>query len=85
MNKPHFCWNFFLIDWRHKSVKNTVDLLLFYGEHSYEFSENEIGNVVLKLMNHDIRKNKWLNINPINLNIEAISSEKLFDRSSDHK
>ena len=25
----------FLIDWRHKRLKNTIDLLLFYGEHFY--------------------------------------------------
>ena len=31
----------FLIDWRHKRLKNTIDLLLFYGEHFYGFSESE--------------------------------------------
>ena len=41
MNKLYFCWNFFLIDWRHKNLKNTVDLLLFYGEHFYWFSEKD--------------------------------------------
>ena len=31
---------FFLTDWRHKRLKNTIDLLLFYREHFYEFSES---------------------------------------------
>ena len=42
MNKPYFCRNFFLIDWRHKRLKNTIDLLLFYGEHFYGFSESDL-------------------------------------------
>ena len=33
MNKPYFCRNFFLTDWCHKRLKNSIDLLLFYGEH----------------------------------------------------
>ena len=41
MNKPYFCRNFFLTDWRHKRLKNKTDLLLFYREHFYGFSENE--------------------------------------------
>ena len=28
-NKPYFCRNFFLADWCHKRLKNTIDLLLF--------------------------------------------------------
>ena len=32
---------FFLTDWRHKRLKNTIDLLLFYGEYFYGFSESE--------------------------------------------
>ena len=40
MNKPYFCQNFFLTDWHHKRLKNTIDLLLFYGQHFYGFSEN---------------------------------------------
>ena len=40
MNKPYFCQDFFLTDWRHKRLKNTIDLLLFYGEHFYGFSEH---------------------------------------------
>ena len=40
MNKPYFCRNFFLTDRRHKGLKNTIDLLSFYGEHFYRFSEN---------------------------------------------
>ena len=31
----------FLIDWRHKRLKNTTDLLLFYGEHFYGFSQSD--------------------------------------------
>ena len=31
----------FLTDWRHKRLKNTIDLLLFYREHFYGFSESE--------------------------------------------
>ena len=41
MNKQHFCQFFFLTDWRHKRLKNTIVLLLFYGEHFYGFSESE--------------------------------------------
>ena len=33
MNKPYFSRNIFLADWRHKRLKNTIDLLLFHGEH----------------------------------------------------
>ena len=42
MNKPYFCRNFFLTDWRHKRLKNKIDLLLFYREHFYGFSESEL-------------------------------------------
>ena len=40
MNKPYFCRNFFLTDRRHKRLKNTIDLLLFYREHFYGFLES---------------------------------------------
>ena len=40
MNKPYFCRIFFLTDWRYKRLKNTIDLLLFCGEHFYGFSES---------------------------------------------
>ena len=43
MNKAYFCRNVFLIDWRHKSLKNTIDLFLFYGKHFYGFSESVLG------------------------------------------
>ena len=33
---------FSLTDWRHKRLKNKIDLLLFYKEHFYEFSESEL-------------------------------------------
>ena len=42
MNQPYFCQNFYLTDWRHKRLKNTTDLLLFYGKHFYGFLENEL-------------------------------------------
>ena len=29
MNKSYFSQSFFLIDWRHKRLKNTIDLLLW--------------------------------------------------------
>ena len=37
MNKPYFCRKFFPTDWRHKRLKNKIDLLLFYREHFYGF------------------------------------------------
>ena len=30
----------FLIDWRHKRLKNTIDLLLLYGDHFHIFLES---------------------------------------------
>ena len=42
MIKPYFCKKIFLADWRHKRLKNTIDLLLFYGEPFYGFLESEI-------------------------------------------
>ena len=45
MNKPYFCQIFFLTDWHHKRLKNTIDLLLFYGffyDHFYGFSESAL-------------------------------------------
>ena len=41
MNNPYFCRDFFLTDWRHKYLKNAIDLFLFYGWHFYRFSESE--------------------------------------------
>ena len=41
MNKPFFCRNCFLTDWRYKRLKNTIDLLLFYGEPFHGFSESD--------------------------------------------
>ena len=32
----------FLIDWRHKRLKNKTDLLLFYREHFLGFSEHDL-------------------------------------------
>ena len=42
INKPYYCRDFFLTDWRHKCLKNTMDLLLFYGEYFYGFSESDL-------------------------------------------
>ena len=43
MNKTYFCRNFhFLVDWRHKHLKNIVDLLLFYGENYYGFLGSDL-------------------------------------------
>ena len=33
---------FFLTGWCHKRLKNTIDLLLFYGELLYEFLESVV-------------------------------------------
>ena len=44
MNKPYFCRNIFLIYWRHKRLKNTIDLLLFYEEYFCGFTESEDKN-----------------------------------------
>ena len=49
MNKPYICRNFFHTDWRHKRLKNTIDLLLFYGEHFYGFSESVLSDGIEKL------------------------------------
>ena len=38
----------FLIDWCHAHIKNTIDLLLFYGEHFYGYSEIDYENVEKK-------------------------------------
>ena len=45
MNKPYFCRNCFLMDWRNKRLKNTIDLSLFYVEHFYGFSECVFKNI----------------------------------------
>ena len=33
---------FFLIDWFHECLKNTTELLLFYGEYFYGFSKSDL-------------------------------------------
>ena len=53
-NKLYFRRNFFLIDWRHKHLKNAIDLFLFYGEHFYGFSESD----------YFVFKNKFLCVSP---------------------
>ena len=42
MNKLYFCQKTFLTDWRHERLKNTIELLLFYGEYFYGFLESAI-------------------------------------------
>ena len=60
MNKPYFCQNFFLIDWRHKRLKNIIGLLLFYGEHFYGFSESDtIQNDTGVAMQGNVDGNYW--------------------------
>ena len=39
MNEPYFCPNFFLTDWRHKRLNNTIDLSLFEENISSNFRE----------------------------------------------
>ena len=46
MNKPYFCRNFFPTDWRDKCLKNKIDLLLFYREYFYGFSESDLKNLL---------------------------------------
>ena len=53
MNKPYFCRNFFLTNWHHKRLKNTIDLLLFYEEHFYGFSESEM------FCSREYRESSW--------------------------
>ena len=48
MNKSYLCRNFLLIDWHHKRLKNTIDLLLFYGEHFYRFLEIDLWKIEKK-------------------------------------
>ena len=55
MNKPYFCRNVFLTDWRYKRLKNTIDLMLFYGEHFFEFLESVLG-----LLNYVLNSNAYL-------------------------
>ena len=38
----YFCQILFLIDWCHKCLKNTIDLLLFYKEHFHGFPESDL-------------------------------------------
>ena len=42
MNKSYFCQNCFLMDWCHKHLKNTVDIMLFYGGYFYGFLEYDL-------------------------------------------
>ena len=39
MNKLYFCRIFFYIDWRHKRLKNTVNLLFFMKNSSMDFQK----------------------------------------------
>ena len=58
MNKPYLP-KFFLTDWRHKRLKIAIDLLLFYGEHFYGFSESERPDLLA------IRLLRWCRLNII--------------------
>ena len=50
MNKPYFCRDFFYHRWRDKCLRNTIDLLLFYGEHFYGFLESDFSKVKIYKM-----------------------------------
>ena len=39
MNKPYFCRNVFLTDWRHKRLKNKTDLLFYTENTSMDFQK----------------------------------------------
>ena len=65
MSKLYLCRNFFLTDWRHKCLKNTIDLLLFYGDHFYGFSESEIYVCIMR---------KWTKLLNFYLLFSGISS-----------
>ena len=68
MNKPHFYRNFFLTDWRHERLKNTIDLLLFHGEDFYGFSESVKRNILdlLKCTSMDFSECLIFGENPTN-------------------
>ena len=56
------CRNF--IDWHHKCLNNTIDLLLFYGEHFYGFSESLttiLSSAVIRFV--IILRSYWYSIN----------------------
>ena len=97
MNKPYFCRIFFPRWWRHKCLKNTIDLLLFYGENVYRSSERALFNFVpyttfIKLcpiQENKYRESQFHNYEPmflqINLHVShqfLISLEKPFTPTS---
>ena len=59
MNKPYFRRNFFLTDWRHKRLKITIDLLLFYGEHFNGISESESVKILNVFNTLTLKQNFW--------------------------
>ena len=59
MNKPYFCRNFFLTDWRHKRLKNEIDLLLFYRKHFYGFSESKCFGGYAVSLRGSIQAEEW--------------------------
>ena len=59
MNKPYLCRNFFLTDWRHKRLKNTINLL-FYKKHFYEFSESVLWFMMFMIAYYFILTNQHL-------------------------
>ena len=50
MNKLYFYRNLFVIDWRHKRLKNTIYLLLFYEEHLYAFLRKVMKRKLAKVL-----------------------------------
>ena len=57
MNMPYFCRNFFLTDWRHKRLKNTIDLCYFTENTSTDFRKVKCWNSLLRQINfHELPK-----------------------------
>ena len=65
MNKPYFYRNFFLTDWRHERLKNTIGLLLFYGEHFYGFSESALVAASVLSLSSAYKASAFSEINPV--------------------
>ena len=54
---PYFCRNFFLTDWRHKRLKNTIDLCYFTENTSTDFRKVKCWNSLLRQINfHELPK-----------------------------
>ena len=57
-NKSYLCQILFLIEWRHRRLKNTIDPLLFYGEHFCGFSEVK-DSAIANCINYFSRHAGW--------------------------